>query len=444
MFEKSKSKIKTSDSFFCTSIVRGYKFLWVFMTFFKIRIQNPSDIIFFLFFPVLRKKYLRSIENRIQFFGRDTSKKTILFINHEETRTGAPKLLFEIAKFLEKEYRVIILSLRQGSAHEVFKNSFEVIVYACKIFLFPFTLKNAKKIISIIDPDLVYINSLDSHKYSRASRELGIPAIFHIHELEGAVERCFQNKKDLVDFSQCADEFLAVSNKVRVFAQNFLKCAPEKVKTIPGFISSSVVLSKSEEVPLQRVYEEIEKKDGEIVIVGAGSIHEDKEVRRKGFDLMVEAFINLTERGYNNFRFLWVGRSKCKSVKKFLQRIKIRKDAFCLAGEKGNPYPYLRAADVFLLPSREDPFPLVFLEALALSKPVIAFKEGGGVKEAAGPDDIILIDAMNSVSISDTIIKLTSDRSLMKRCSMQGPVIQKKFEQEIILPHFKDVIETHI
>jgi glycosyltransferase involved in cell wall biosynthesis len=42
----------------------------------------------------------------------------------------------------------------------------------------------------------------------------------------------------------------------------------------------------------------------------------------------------------------------------------------------------MAAADVFLLPSREDPFPNVVIEALAAGTPVVAFADTGGAPEA--------------------------------------------------------------
>jgi len=43
--------------------------------------------------------------------------------------------------------------------------------------------------------------------------------------------------------------------------------------------------------------------------------------------------------------------------------------------------PLYRAAQVFVLPSREDPFPLVALEAVHAGLPVLAFIGGGGAPE---------------------------------------------------------------
>ena len=43
-----------------------------------------------------------------------------------------------------------------------------------------------------------------------------------------------------------------------------------------------------------------------------------------------------------------------------------------------NPYLYYKAFDLFLLTSREDPYPLVCIENMYLNTPVICFERSGG------------------------------------------------------------------
>lgn len=49
---------------------------------------------------------------------------------------------------------------------------------------------------------------------------------------------------------------------------------------------------------------------------------------------------------------------------------------FVLAGNKMNPYPYMKNADFFIMPSESEAWPLVLAEALILQKPTIATDTG--------------------------------------------------------------------
>ena len=69
---------------------------------------------------------------------------------------------------------------------------------------------------------------------------------------------------------------------------------------------------------------------------------------------------------------------------------------FRFLGHRDDAAALLAAADVFLLPSREDPLPSVALEAMAAGAPVVAFAETGGI-----PDLLTRFDAGVSVPLGD-------------------------------------------
>ena len=54
--------------------------------------------------------------------------KKILFINHEETRTGAPKVVFEVAKSIQSDFDIVMISMMKGSMHKEFNETFDNII----------------------------------------------------------------------------------------------------------------------------------------------------------------------------------------------------------------------------------------------------------------------------------------------------------------------------
>jgi len=66
-----------------------------------------------------------------------------------------------------------------------------------------------------------------------------------------------------------------------------------------------------------------------------------------------------------------------------------------LGAKSEDYYNYLALADGLVLTSREDPFPLIMIEAAALGMPIAAFNSGG-VKEFVKEGMGIVIDSNNT------------------------------------------------
>ena len=76
--------------------------------------------------------------------------------------------------------------------------------------------------------------------------------------------------------------------------------------------------------------------------------------------------------------FVWVGGAPDDIARAETQaRIYGLEEAVHFVGVQSDPSAWFGLMDVFVLPAREDPFPLVCLEALATGCPVVAFDNGG-------------------------------------------------------------------
>ena len=62
--------------------------------------------------------------------------------------------------------------------------------------------------------------------------------------------------------------------------------------------------------------------------------------------------------------------------------------------------------DVFALTSREDPFPLVMLEAAAAGLPLVCFAQGGGTPEFALPDAGYMVTYLDVAEMADAVVHL--------------------------------------
>ena len=98
---------------------------------------------------------------------------------------------------------------------------------------------------------------------------------------------------------------------------------------------------------------------------------------QKGFDLLLEAMCRLDERYY--LTILGEG-SDHEALQKQIEAYNLQ-NRVTLAGFAKNPYPYMKAADLFVLSSRYEGLPNVVLEANACGTPVVAFASPGGTAE---------------------------------------------------------------
>jgi glycosyltransferase involved in cell wall biosynthesis len=80
----------------------------------------------------------------------------------------------------------------------------------------------------------------------------------------------------------------------------------------------------------------------------------------------------------------------------------------------------MAACDIFTLPSFEEPFGLVFLEAMAMSKPVVALDNGGTPEVVEHELSGLLSPPWDIPSLADNITRLVHDPELRARFGQRG------------------------
>jgi glycosyltransferase involved in cell wall biosynthesis len=109
------------------------------------------------------------------------------------------------------------------------------------------------------------------------------------------------------------------------------------------------------------------------------------------------------------------------------------------------PADYLAAADVFVLTSREDPYPLVCLEAAALAKPIVCFAGAGGMPEFVEEDCGFVVPYLDIMAMADRVVPLLD--SLECRVTMGSAARRKVMQRHDIgraAPRIMEIIERTI
>ena len=77
----------------------------------------------------------------------------------------------------------------------------------------------------------------------------------------------------------------------------------------------------------------------------------------------------------------------------------------------------MNALDVFVLPSQDEPFGLVVIEAMAAARPIVATETGGVPEIVTDGQEALLVPAGDAEAMAAAIARLLSDAELADRLS---------------------------
>ena len=148
-------------------------------------------------------------------------------------------------------------------------------------------------------------------------------------------------------------------------------------------------------------------------------------VERKGVDKVIEALPFVLERCPNAL-YVVVGDGPYRERLTQLAQEKGVADKVLFTGRVPDIRPFYHTCDVFVLPTREgrkgdiEGFGLVYLEAAACGKPVVASLVGG-VADAVVPNETALIvDPLDPQDIANAIVKVLTDKELARKLGAAG------------------------
>jgi glycosyltransferase involved in cell wall biosynthesis len=344
--------------------------------------------------------------------------KRILFIGHDANRAGAPMILLHFLQWLKenesgfatdlllfqdgdltKEYQKVIDAyvLPKGETKNLLKRGGRFLKKRFKL-----APGLPKRTPLVKHYDVVVGNTIISLEYLKKFKQKGARTICWLHELEFAVN--IYSKEKFIALAEYVDCFLVVSRAVEEMLEKF--GIAKKTHLVYGF-------SKTDFAPLGEKDVEAVKKELKIppdafIIGGSGTIE-----WRKGTDIFLQIARRLKTK-YHNFYFVWVGGKSTHSdmeynqIRHDFERLEVDGNVI-FAGLQENPQRFFAAMDLFALTSREDPFPLVCLEAAALEKPIVCFEGAGGATEFVENDCGYIAPYLDIEAFADKIVALYED-----------------------------------
>lgn len=256
-----------------------------------------------------------------------------------------------------------------------------------------FAIRNIQKVLKDFDADIV----ISHMSRSTVLTKKALKGIQNKKILQAAV-----NHSDNVKRSIGVDIILSVNAKIleRTVA---LGQDPERSFVIPNAIDLADIIQNP-------ASNDLSKKET-IVIGGIGRLD-----RTKGFDELIKAVKTLNENGQQKFVLKLAGAGYFEPELRELVKALALEDQVEFLGWIKDKKAFFEGIDVFCLPSKNEPFGIVLLEAMKYGKPIIATKADGPLEILRDGVDALMIDLKEegfAEHIADAVVRLVKDVELM-------------------------------
>ncbi len=238
-------------------------------------------------------------------------------------------------------------------------------------------------------------------------------------------------------------DYIIVNNKHDYAQAIRLKIKPRKelVLVHNGIDPYKLDFLEKDEAKI-RLYELIPHKQG-------GLLHEGLVIgtianfySTKGLQYLIEAMKIINNNlETKNYKLVIIGDgSERESLKLQVENLKLQNSVF-LIGRITDAYKYLKAFDIFVLPSVKEGFPWALIEAMSAKLPVIATTVGANPEIIEDQKNGLLVRPADPQALADAIQKLSDDESLRRELSIQAhQTIIHKFDFRKMVEQVEDLL----
>ena len=340
-------------------------------------------------------------------FG-DATCQPIFFAGHTATRTGAPLVLLRLIEELSKlpgvepflflgsggpllesyrEFAHVFLN-DDGQLHSSIHNVMQILVGA---------LATKKPIIGVA-------NSAESWRILREMREARLrPILALIHEdlsrYQGDIHASILESADHIVFPSEATRLAAVGVNSQFSSSDVM----------PQGLLNTEFGKGTRLVARRTVRERLGIPLAAKIVLACGS-----RDRRKGVDLFIDLARRVVMELPDTY-FVWIGgfSDDDKSERPEWICEAVQEHGLCnrihWVETVPDPEDFFQAADIFVLTSRNDPFPCVVHEAMACRLPILVFEGSGGAAEAISGGCGVAVGYLDTISMATWIKKILDD-----------------------------------
>ncbi len=365
-------------------------------------------------------------------------RQNILVALHESSRTGAPMLAQRLMRELSsRNKKVRALVTKDGPIFNELKSEFDT-------FLLPIAWANAEtteaylQLVASQIPDLanytVILSSSELWTLASFFKKCGSTVFTLVHEY---LNRYPEEAREAI-WSH-SDRVVFSAKGPKAVGLNLPGAIEEKSRLLPQGLIDESYLSLVRAGYQSAVRRKLNIPPASVVVLSCGS-----PSLRKGIDLYTRVVQQYHARFGKNSPvvFIWVGvedpatHPNLRWLSKDLQNQGL--DAVVrFMPPVADLTDYFTAADIFLLPSREDPLPNVVQYAMASALPVVAFAEAGGTEELLSSGGGKLIPFLDLDAMCAAVNDYCRDRELRIK---DGAVGRRVIADEYLFGKYVDKI----
>lgn len=358
----------------------------------------------------------------------------IVCVSHDAGFYGAQLLILHVAEILKKQlgFHVTSVLLGDGPLKAQFELIGDVLCFSdppwrvqAKPDVMQARQREIKRLFREGARHAICNTSVSGHVL-RMLKEEGFQVIALIHELPNLI-REFRLESSVKEISRWADSVVFPAEFVR---DRFLPIAsldPTHAVIRPQGLYRPNPYRNSKNESKACLITELGLSPTARIVVAAG-----QGVRRKGVDIFCQVAVPVI-RVMPEVHFVWIGDDTselAQDCNAWMQLAGIA-DNVHFTGVLENPDRYLHhiaGADLFLMTSREDPYPSVVLDAMEAAVPVVGFADAGGFTELLQAGAGILVPYENREAMAAAVNELLIRADHATRMGQEGQrIIDTRF-----------------
>ncbi len=395
----------------------------------------------------------------------------ICFISNEAARTGAPAILLGLSQWLQAHHRIetVHVLMRDGALRPDFERLGKTHAWIPTDLNRPerFHKRLGKllrqrghsdpgvwltRILEKEQPDIIYLSTLVLGKYlQQVKRKPEQRIVSHVHELLPSLRQLSNDQQVRIQLT-LSDRVIACAPCVADMLRSTYQVSTSQCTIIPEYIipdAAGPAAERSAEMPasvarelgtMPRLLAAL--RDGTPLIGNGGT-----PIHRKGFDLFPQLVRECKRQfGEAPFHGVWMGCGEGSAahgeMEWDLNRMGLR-DAVTLVPSVSLPtFRWLLARlAVLALLSREDPFPLVVLEAGMLGVPTVCFEGSGAIPDLAAEGCCVSVDYLDLPAFAAAVWRLCRQpeeaREIAARCHRK---VSDELSIEVVAPRVAAVL----